>query len=241
MTTVAVSTMILRGLRMTGEKARGETLDANEAIQCLSEINAMIESWSLSPLLCYQLTQYSFPLTAGTVSSTIGPGATMSTTVRPVKLVDPCFVRDGSNMDTPLSIISPQSYGGIVMKGTGNTYPTYITYNQGLDSSGFGLINVYPAPSSNLTLYINTQQAVGNFAAVSTMVSLPPGYQRAIESNYAIESVAGIGSVSPEVVKIARDSLALIKTQNLPEVISSIESGVLQNYGGSRRSILTGP
>ncbi len=241
MATVFVSTMILRSMRMTGEKARGETLDSNEQVQCLAEINAMIESWSLNPLLCYQLQQYSFSLTTSTSSYTIGPGAALSTTVRPNKIVDPCYVRDSSNMDTPLTIISPESYGSIVMKGTGTTYPTYITYNQGLDSSGFGLINVYPTPSANLTLFINTEQGVGSFASISTQVTLPQGYQRAIEANYAIESVAGIGNVSPEVAKIARESLALIKSQNLPEVIASLESGVLQSRGGTRRSILTGP
>lgn len=241
MSTVYVSTMILRSLRMTGEKARSEVLDSTEQTQCLAEMNAMIESWSLSPLMCYQLTEYSVSLSTSTSSFTIGPGADLSTTVRPNKIVDPCFVRDSSNMDTPLQIISPESYGGIVMKGTGTTYPTYITYNQGLDSSGFGMINVYPTPSAGLTLFLNTQQAVGSFAAVSTQVTLPPGYQRAIESNYAIESVAGLGSVSPEVVKIARESLALIKSQNLPETISRLDVGVVGAYRGSRRSILTGP
>ena len=238
---VYVSTMILRSLRMTGEKTRAETLDATESVQCLAEMNAMIESWSLSPLLCYQLQQYSLALTTSTSSFTIGPGATLSTTVRPNKIVDPCFVRDSSNMDTPLQIISPESYGGIVMKGTGTTYPTYLSYNQGLDSSGYGTISIYPTPSANLTLFVNTQQAVGSFADVSTLVTLPAGYQRAIESNYAIESVAGIGSVSPEVVKIAKESLAAIKTQNLPETISRLDIGVVQPYRGSGRSILTGP
>ena len=241
MSTVYVSTMILRSMRMTGEKTRGDTLTSNEQTECLSEINSMIESWSLSPLLCYQLQQYSVSLSVSTSSFTVGPGATLSTTVRPNKIVDPCFVRDSSNMDTPLQIISPESYGGIVMKGTGTTYPTYITYNQGLDSSGFGTINIYPTPSAGLTLFVNTQQAVGSFSAVSTQVTLPQGYQLAIESNYAIHSVAGIGSVSPEVVKIARESLSAIKSQNLPETISRLDTGVVQPYRGSGRSILTGP
>lgn len=238
---VSASTMILRSMRMTGEKARGATLDATEAVECLAEFNTMIESWGINSLLCYQLEQYSFALTVSTGSYTIGPGAALSTTVRPANIVDPCFVRDSSNMDTPLTIISPESYGGIVMKGTGTTYPTYITYNKGIDSSGYGTINVYPVPSAGLTLFLNTQKSVGAFSTLTHLVTLPPGYQRAMESNYAIESIAGVGKASPELAKIARDSLALIKSQNIPEVIASIETGVLSMYGGSRRSILTGP
>ena len=38
-----VSTMILAALRMTGEKARGATLDANELVECLAELNTMME------------------------------------------------------------------------------------------------------------------------------------------------------------------------------------------------------
>ena len=241
MPTVSASTMILRAMRMTGEKRRGDTLTTSEQTECLAEMNTMIDSWSLSPLLCYQLTIQSFALTAGTSSFTIGPGAALSTLVKPTRIVDPCYVRDSSDMDSPLTIISPESYGGIVMKGTGNTYPTYISYNQGTDSSGFGLINVYPEASANLTLFLSTPQAVGQFSTLTHLVTLPAGYQRAIESNYAMESAPGFAKASPELVRVARESLAVVKSQNLPEVIASLESGVLSMYGGSRRSILTGP
>ena len=75
----AVSSMILRSMRMIGEKARGETLDSNESVECLAELNTMIESWETQRLTCYSVTQESFSLTASTGTYTIGSGGTFNT------------------------------------------------------------------------------------------------------------------------------------------------------------------
>ena len=235
--TVYVSTMILRSLRMTGEKARGETLDPNEAVECLYELNSMLDSWSIERLMCYQVTQESFPLTTSTTAYTIGPGATFNT-ARPTKLVDPCFVRDASNLDSQLTIIGAETYGKIVQKNVGTTYPNRIFYDYGFNASGYGTITIYPAPSASLTLFINSWKQLQNFASVSTALLLPPGYQLAIESNYAIQSAAGLTSVAPEVVKMAKESKAAIMSINIPDTISRMDAGIVT---GQRTNIIVGP
>jgi hypothetical protein len=233
----AVSTMILRSLRMIGEKARGETLDTNEQTECLAELNSMMDAWSIERLMCYQVTQESFALTANTVSYTIGSGATFNTT-RPTKIIDPCFIRDSSNLDSPVQIIDSETYGRIVQKSVGQTYPSYLFYDHGFDASGYATINVYPAPSSALTLFINSWKQLQSFSNVSTAMLLPPGYQLAIESNFAIHLAAGQTNISPEVAKLARDSKAAIKSINIPDTMMSLDVGVVRGYGSN---ILTGP
>ena len=235
--TTYVSSMMLRSMRMIGEKARGETLDANETSECLYELNSMMDSWSIERLMCYQVTQESFALSANTVSYTIGSGATFNTT-RPSKIVEPCFVRDSSNLDSPVKIIGAETYGVIVQKNVGTTYPSYLFYDYGFDSSGYGTIFVYPAPSANLTLFINSWKQLQNFANVSTAVLLPPGYQLAIESNFAIHLAAGLTNVSPEVIKIAKESKAAIKSINIPDTMMTLDVGIPR---GSRSNVLTGP
>lgn len=236
--TVAVSTMILRSMRMIGEKARGATLDSNEQVECLYELNSMMDSLSISRNNCYQVTQESFALSAGTVSYTIGSGATFNTT-RPSKIVDPCFVRDSSNYDSSLTLINAESYGNITLKSSGNTYPTYLFYDGAYDSSGYATINVYPAPVASLTLFINSWKQLQNFANLSTALLLPPGYQLMIESNFAVHLAAGLTPISAELAKIARDSLAAVKSINTPETISQLDSGVVGR--GRRVNIITGP
>ena len=235
--TVYVSTMVLRSLRMIGEKARGDTLTSTEQVECLYELNSFMDACAIERLLCYQVLQESFPLATGTSSYSIGPGATFNT-VRPTKIVDPCYVRDSSNFDTPLDIIGVEAYGNIRLKNVGNTYPQALSYDQGYDSSGYGRINVYPLPSASLTLFINSWKQVGQFSTMSMAVTLPPGYQTFIESNFAIHEAAGMTGVSAEVVRIARDSKAAVKSLNIPDTIMSLDLGMVNRR---RSSILTGP
>jgi hypothetical protein len=67
---------------------------------------------------------------------------------------------------------------------------------------------------------------------------MPPGYQRAIESNFTIETAPGLKSVPPEILKIARESKALIMGLNLPESISQLDNAIV---GVGSGSILSGP
>jgi hypothetical protein len=227
----AVSTMVLNSLIANGEKAIGDTLTANEQAYYLSKLNSMMESWSLERLMCYQIKQESFSLTASTASYTIGSGATFSTD-RPTK-IDSAFVRDASNLDSRVEVVPYDAYDSIVQKDSGNTYPSHLFYDQGYDASGFGTIKLYPAPSASLTLYINSWKQLQTFAAMSTALLLPPGYQRAIESNFTIETAPGLKSVPPEVVKIAKEAKAAIKGVNLPEAVSRMPTGIVHRSTGN--------
>lgn len=235
----AVSTLILRSMRMIGEKARGETLDANEAVECLAELNTFMEAAQTERLMCYSVTQVSTNLSASTVSYTIGTNGAFAV-ARPTKIVDPCFVRDSSGYDTPLTLIDSETYGLLVDKNVGYTYPTKLYYDYGYSNTSTGTLYVYPSPTAGLSLYINTWTQLQSFAHVSTQVLLPPGYQLFIESNFAIHLAAGLTNVSPEVAKIARDSKMAIKSLNIPDLHMAVDAGLLRR-GGSRGSILTGP
>ena len=226
------SSIILRGLQMIGEKPIGGTLTSSEQTTYLAVLNAMLESWSIDSLMCYQELQESFALTTGDGTYTIGSGGDFNTT-RPVKIIL-AFVRDSSNYDVPVEIINDSAWNNIRVKSTGNTYPSYLNYDQAY-VAGLGTINLYPLPSASLTLFISTLKQLLAFATISETVSLPPGYQRALESNLAIELAAGQIQVSQEVLKIAKESKAAIKQVNAPSPILKIE---FSNARGG--NILTG-
>ena len=46
-----VSSLILRSMRMIGEKARGATLDSAEQTECLAEFNSFVDSLANERLL----------------------------------------------------------------------------------------------------------------------------------------------------------------------------------------------
>ena len=232
---VTASSMIFNGLSMLGEKGPGGTLTSAEQTYWLDRLNAMLDSWSLERLMCYQVVQESFSLSVSTISYTIGnvSSATLST-ARPVEIVK-AFVRDSQSFDTELEIIGYDTYDSIRVKSTGVSYPNYLYYDQAYP---LGTIRVYPAPQTGLTLFIDSNKQIQSFASITTVINLPTGYQRAIESNFAVEASPGFASASPELIMIAKQSKAYIKNINLRTPVLQMDSSLV---GGRSGNIYTGP
>ena len=233
----AVSTMLLRSLRLIGEKARGDTLSSAEQTECLAEFNTFLDATANERLLAYHITEDVTTFAASTVSLTIGTNGAFAVP-RPVRLVDPCFVRDASGYDTSLQIIGTVEYGRIVDKNAGYTVPTQIFYDSGFSATSTGTLYLYPASSGGLELHINSWRQLGSVSTLTHNVSLPPGYQLFLETNFAIHLAAGQTPVSAELAKMARDSKAAVKGVNLPDVVMQMDVGVV---AGRRSNIFTGP
>ena len=233
----ACSTMMLNSLVMTGEKALGGSLDTDEQRYYLSRMNSMLDSWANERMMINQLSQTSFALTASQGSYTIGNGGNFNMT-RPTKLVDPCFVRDSSNFDSPLKVINMEAYGRIVQKTVDGSYPSLIAYDYGYSATSTASVYLYPEPAASLTLFINTLQPFTNFSTVSQNLLLPPGYQYAIETNFAVRVSPGFIGVTPELKAQAVEAKKAIKITNAPSPVSRLDYGVASfpNF-----NILTGP
>lgn len=234
--TVYVSTMVINALIANGEKAIGGTLTSDEQAFYLGKLNAMVESWSLDRRMCYAVTQENFSLTASTGTYTIGPGATFNT-ARPTKILN-AFIRDSASADSGVEVVSYDAFDSIVVKGVAGSYPRWLYYDQGYDASGLASIKVYPQPQANLTLYIDSAKQLQSFASVTTALLMPPGYQRAIESNFTIETAPGFKPVAPEVIKIAREAKAAVMGVNLPDAVLRMDTGIVKRSTGN---IITGP
>lgn len=232
---VACSTMIVNSLININERPIGSSLTATEQTYYLGKMNAMLESWSLERLMIPSITQGSLGLTSGLGTYTIGSGGAFNM-ARPTKIIK-AFIRDSASADTDVKVIPYDRYDSIVQKSVAGAYPTYLYYDQAYNA-GLGTINLYPLPKSGLTLFIDAWVQLQSFANVSTVLTMPPGYQRAIEANFAIECAPGYKGISQELLIIAKQSKAAIKGVNLPDTIMSIESGVTMRRSGS---ILTGP
>ena len=233
----AVSTMIINSLIMTGEKSIGGTLTSNESEYYISRLNSMMDSWSNETLFIpyYSVTSFGLPASQG--SYTIGVGGNFNMT-RPIRIVDPCYIRDLDGNDTPLIILDEKAWGGIVDKNADGSYPCYMFYDSGYSATSTGTVYFWPEPSASLSTYINTLQPLQNLSTVTTNLQLPPGYQRAIETNFALEVAPGFISISPELAKIAKESKAAIKSTNATAPILRLDYGVSNTMNSN---ILTGP
>lgn len=238
----AVSTMLLNSLIMTGEKAVDVTsFTATEQDYHVSRLNSMMDSWSNERNFIFSVSVTSFALTTSKGVYTIGNGGDFNMP-RPIRVIDPCWIRDTDGFDTNLILIDNQAYGALTIKTTDGTYPAYLYVNMDFSATSTATLSFWPEPAASLSTFLSTLSPLQTFSTMSTNLLMPPGYQRAIETNYAIESSPGFASISPELAKIARESKSAIKSINASAPISKLDYGVVGNtISNSRRNILTGP
>lgn len=201
--------IIKRSLRLLGVKGAGEKLDSSEANDAFLALNSLVDSWNNESLMIYNLELVTHVLTPGTGAYTIGPGATINTT-RPQNIKS-AYINDG-NADWPIIIINDEQFNRIWDKTTQSSYPEYLYYRSDYPT---GTIEVWPVPSAAHTLNLSVWNQLTAFASTAAEVSLPPGYQRALEFNLALEIAPEYGAnPSPIVGSTAVQSKSKIKAIN---------------------------
>lgn len=207
--TTALS-LITQAAKKIGVVFKSESLDSDEATDGLTALNNMLSSWANDSLLVYARTWESFTLTGGTGSYTIGTGGNFNTT-RPIAIVE-AYVRIAS-VDYPLEIIPDEVYNQYITIKSIQTSPSrYLNYD---NAYPLGNIRLYTVPSTNDTLFLLTEKPFSSFA-LSDTVTFPPGWERAIVYNLALELAPEYGETAPpEVVMLAAESKAEIKRASM--------------------------
>lgn len=220
-------TRINRALRLIGAIASGESPTTDESTDALTALNAMIDSWRNDRLMVYALSESTLTLTPTDASYTIGTGGNINTT-RPVK-IESVFCRAGS-VDFPVEVVDKARFDAIPDKTTTSDIPQFVYYDSAVTT---GNIKLWPVPTTANVLYVTMWTVLSTLASVSTEVTLPPGYERAIDYNLAIEVAPEYEkTVSQEVAKIARDSLAALKKINSRQIIAYSELSINGNRRG---------
>ena len=215
------NSIINRAFRLLGVNGAGETPTSAEASDALVSMNAMLEQWSIDGLMTYSNKLESFALTQGTGEYSIGPTGAFVTT-RP-SAIKKAFIRDGST-DYGIELISNNLYLDVKQKTSRANHPIYLYYNP---TVGNGNIYLYPVPNkTGLYLYLSTAEPFSAFTGLTTTVSLPPAYEKALAYSLAIEIAPeyGINNLSPLVIEGARSAKASIKSLNLPEPLLSFNN-----------------
>lgn len=202
-------------LRLIGATAPGETPAASEATEGLAALNRMIDSWSTEGLLIYAVTEEApLTLTAGDATVTLGTGGDITT--RPMR-IEKAFIRHNS-IDYPITkFLTVDEYARIPDKSVQTPYP-YELYDDG----GYPqrTLKLYPTPSAGHQLILFTLRPLTSIATLDTVLSLPPGYERALVYNGAVELSPEYGRpADPAVVQIAVESKAGLKRANSRAVL----------------------
>lgn len=222
-------TIIDRALRLIGAIASGESPTTQESTDALTALNSMIESWQTERLYVYAMVETAFTMSVGDNSYTVGPSGNFNLTPRPPKIED-AFVREG-DIDYPLTQIDFARWDAIADKTTTSNIPEFFYYEPTLST---GTLMLWPVPSSANSLRIVTWTTLSSLAEVETTVTLPQGYQRALEYNLALEIAPEYEKQpSQDVYRIASESIANIKRANIRPMTAYTELCLL---AGGRKS-----
>lgn len=200
--------LITGALELIGVIEPGEN-DLGAATSALfKRMNRMLGAWSADSTLIFADTKITHDLTPGVALYTIGPGA-MIDTVRPTR-IKTAYVRE-SGTDYSVEVVDEYKYAGFVDKAITGT-PGYLYYNP---DSPIGEIRLLPVPDAAQTLIMGVEIPLTAFSGVAQELELPPGYEEAIEYNFAKRIAGSYGrTLSPEQTAVAATGLADIKRQN---------------------------
>jgi hypothetical protein len=175
-------TIIEAALRNIGALAIEETATAAEAQDALNALNNMIATWNTENLMIYSVSPEVFPVVANQQSYTMGLGGDFNT-ARPV-LIENAYMRDSAGNDYQISIVNYEVYSAIISKYTSSALSTVM-----YDDQNFPLKTLFFWPKASDASYsfvLWTWKAITSLPTLTTPISLPPGYQSALEYNLAV-------------------------------------------------------
>jgi len=171
-----VSDIVYASLRKIGIRDTSNTTRMTEA---LLAFNDMLKSWA--EIFHYYTTTEGLTVTSGTVSYTIGSGATWNT-ARPMK-VFPSYMRYTGTTDYPIGIITREEYNNITDKSdTG--YPENIFYDA---TNPNGTIYFDLVPSESGTFYLTSFKPFSTYAALTDTLLEPVEIEQALKYNFAVD------------------------------------------------------
>lgn len=208
-----------------GVLAAGETAAAGDGAFALRALNRMVNAWKAERVFIYQTTRTEWTISANNGSYTVGSGGNVNI-LRPVKIDGISILETSATPDyeTPLRIMTDADYRAITSKAQTSDQPEAAWYNL---TYPLATIELWPVPTSaTLRGVLYAPQAVDEFAAITTTVSLPPAYERMIVKNLALElAPAYRAEVSPLLLEQARDSLAVVLRANRRLVDMTFDPG----------------
>lgn len=243
-----VSDLCTDALTRLGVVGGGETPATEDMTLAFNTLNRLNDAWGLEGLLIPYIARTTATITANQTSYSVGSGGDINI-VRPVYVTDIRFIDTSQDPDLemPLTILTDDDYARIPQKAQTNTYPSAAYYNPTY-ASARGTLIPWPIPTSTtLQWAFYSKITVPVWAATTTTVSVPTGYERFIVTNLAAELIPMFVSVPENVAQRvdaqARESKAAVKVANYrPSDLISDAAGI--GHGGGywgRSRFLSGP
>ena len=202
----------------------GEAMAPADGAAGLRALNDLLDELQQAPQFIPFISRNRFPLTAGkggeTNPYTIGIGGDFNV-ARPsnqdsIVAANLVLTVSVPNVRIPLGIYTDDAYDANAIPGLQNTQPTGLYYNPTFQGD-LGSIFLWPVPTittNDLELFL--QEAVAQFANLSTIYYIPDGWKMMLKYNVADQLQTPYGkTLSQAAMRIAVRSMGRVKRANL--------------------------
>lgn len=224
--------IISSALRLDGILASGEVPNAAEAQDALVVLNDLVDQWNAERLMIFTISRQVFSLVSGQQTYTMGLGGDFNV-VRPAKieLVSIINLQNPSQpMELPLTILNEAGWSNIPVKNILSSLPMSVW-----DGGEFPLRNLsyWPIPNVLVQTAIYSWVPLTSFTSLTTDLTFPPGYAKAIRYNLAVDLAPEYGKTVSEVVA-AQAVLAksVVKSINIPTYELVADPALINPQGG---------
>lgn len=212
--------LISTAMRHIGVIATGETLAAEDANAGLRALNDVLETWSIEQLAVYGSLNSVYATVAGQAMYTLGSGGNWNDD-RPMLINDMFTTVQG--VDFPVGEWSYAQYDSVAVKYQQQQIVERYVF---INDSPLARVILYPTPSMAVPITVGANRLLTQIASTATVITLPPGYARALQYAVAAELAPQYGSPI-DVTAQARSSIAIIKRANRQPVIAGFDSTLL--------------
>lgn len=222
---IAVIDLIKTAMRLKGIIATGETPTADEITDGVRALNDVLEMWSTESYAVWGGSLQTFNTVAGQSTYTLGPGGNWNSD-RPISLNHGYTSWQGS--DFPMKAWTLAEYMGVAVKTIRSQIPERFVF---INDAPLASVILYPVPSQAMPITFDVPRILTQVAGPATVMTLPPGYARALQ--YAVAEELGPQYGSPiDLGGAARASLAYIKRANRQSPIAAFDSTLLAGRTG---------
>ncbi len=192
--------IITKAMQKAGILTKTEVPSSDEASDALDALNDLLASFSNESILITSRVTELFNLNAGVGTYTIGDNQDFDT-IRPINIIE-AHINSGIISYDSMYLAPDEVYQGLDLK-TLQSIPDLLNYTNAFP---YGTINLYPYPASGYVLSLTSEKELVQFT-LHQEVSLPPGWNRLLIYNLAVELSPEYGQkIDPMLLKIANDS-----------------------------------
>lgn len=233
MTTTTAQVIITDALKENQVVGEGETPSATMLSDGLRMMNRWLDSMSNQNDFAYYASKYSMNLT-GQTSFTIGATGDLVQT-RPIKIESAVVTRDG--ITYPVRVIDVLRYDDITYKALTGANTAAIYYEA---QYPLGIVYCYPI-STGCTLQMRVLNQVKNFAALTTQIDMPEGYEDYIMLALAIRMAPQYGKqVNPDTKSAYKRAKKLVNATNQVIPVLKLPSQLMPIGGSSYAAFMSG-